>query len=71
MWKTGYTGKVVDIKISHNLNADQGLNLANVTVKRHTLHERIKRLRKMGNVLERHKQMRASGAKIEKGGGEK
>ena len=71
MWKTGYTGKVVDDKISQNLSAELALDWAKVPVKPPTLHERIQLLRQMGHVLERHKKMRATGTEAEKRGGEK
>ena len=71
MWRTGYTGEVVDDKISQNLNADLALDWAKVLVKPASLHERIQLLRSMGHVLERHKKMRASGTETEKRGGEK
>jgi hypothetical protein len=71
MWKTGYTGEVVDDKISQNLSAELALDWAKVPVKPPTLHERIQLLRQMGHVLERHKKMRATGTEAEKRGGEK
>jgi hypothetical protein len=47
MWKTGYTGQVVDDKIFQNLNVDQPLAWDKVPVKRPTLHERIQLLHQM------------------------
>jgi hypothetical protein len=71
MWKTGYTGEVVDDKICQNLHADLALDWAKVPVKPLTLHERIQLLRQMGHVLERHKKMRSLGPETEKRGDEK
>jgi len=71
MWKTGYTGEIVDNKISQNLNTDLALDWGKVLVKSPTLHERIQLLRQMGHVLDQHKKIRASRPKTEKRGGEK
>jgi uncharacterized membrane protein YgcG len=73
MWKTGYSGEVVDDKISQGLNAELALDWAKVAVKPDTLHERIQLIRHMGHVLERHSKMKAPPvrAETEKKGGEK
>jgi hypothetical protein len=71
MWKTGYSGEVVDDKISQGLNSELALDWAKVPVKPESLHERIQMIRHMGHVLERHKKMRAPVTGTEKKGGDK
>jgi hypothetical protein len=71
MWKTGYTGEVVNDKIFQNINIDRALDLAKSLVKPPTLHERIQFLRQRGQVLECHKQMRTSGSATQKRAGNK
>jgi hypothetical protein len=71
MWKTGYTGEVVDDKISQNLYADLALDWAKVPVKPSTLYERIEHLPQMGHVLEHHKKLRASEPETDKRVGDK
>jgi hypothetical protein len=71
MWKTGYSGEVVDDKISQGLSTELALDWAKVAVKPALLNERIQLLRHMGHVLERHKKLRTPGAGAEKKGGEK
>ncbi len=71
MWKTGYSGEVVDDKISQGLGADLALDWAKVAVKPDSLHERIQLIRHMGHVLERHKKTRPQVTGTEKKGGEK
>jgi hypothetical protein len=73
MWKTGYSGKVVEDKISQGLNAELALDWAKVDVKPDTLHERIQFIRHMGHVLVWHSKMKVPPVRdeSEKKGGEK
>jgi hypothetical protein len=71
MWKTGYSGEVVDDKISQGLNAELALDWAKVAVKPESLHERIQLIRHMGHVLERHQKTRTPVTRTEKKEGEK
>jgi hypothetical protein len=71
MWKTEYTGGVVDDKISRGLIPELALDWAKVKTKPETLWERIQMIREMGHVLERHKRTRNDTAKPEKNEGEK
>lgn len=54
MWKTGYSGAIVNDKISNNLHNDLKLESAQVASKPGELADRIKMLRRMCKIIEEH-----------------